>query len=537
MNATVRNRELVRRLTWLMLIRLVLISVVLAIGALVFQEAGPYYVIAAFFAATIAYTLLLKSGLDLGIQGYIQLIVEIALITFIVHSTGGVESIFVGFYIITILCASVLLPMGGGIVIALLASVSFGAVVAAEGLGLLQTTFHGVINPYDDPPYVFFLLFYRIAILFLAGFLSADISRRLREADMEITKLKDLNELILRHISSGLLTTNNTGQIIHANRAAERILESTRENLLGKSWGSLFGLDGLGPDELHGLVSRAQSSIGAEIDVVARSGAAKPVGLSLSDIEDADGSVLGQVIVFRDLTEIKELESRARRSERLSAVGELAAGIAHEIRNPLASIRGSIEVLKERGMFNSKDEELVKVILKESDRLNQIIQGFLDYVRTPPPTSRAVEINDLVDEIVMLYKNSDKVGDLIRIEKRRGAERLIVFGDGDQLKQVLLNLMDNAIEAMPDGGDMLVLCQGKGETVEVEISDTGGGISAGETRLFEPFYTTKSRGIGIGLTIAERIVKNHDGRIDVRRRTGGGAVFTVVLPRHRTTPE
>lgn len=524
--------DLAGRLKWLMFIRLVLITIILAFGALVFFfEPGPFYVIGAFYVATIIYTLLLKSSLDLRLQGYIQLSVELALITFVVHITGGVESIFVGFYVITILCASVLLPVGGGIVIAILASVFFSGLVLAEVTGLLPFSQTSFINPYVDAAYVAFLLFYRIAILLLAGFLSNDIAGRLREAGREIDKLRDLNELILRHITSGLLTTNSNGQIIHANRSAEIILETARGGLLGRSWVSLFGLEDQAPEESKSLIGKAKSSLRAELAVPLVDGRKKPVGLSLSDIRDEDGAVIGHVIVFRDLTEIKELEDRVRMSDRLSAVGELAAGIAHEIRNPLASIRGSIEVLKERGMFGMQDEKLVSVILKESDRLNQIIQSFLDYVRARPSSFDSVNLEELVDEIIMLLKHSDKVGDRIRLERRTGTGHLTILGDADQLKQVFFNLLDNAVEAMQDGGVLTVECRGNGGIVQVEIADTGEGIAADKGRLFEPFYTTKPKGVGIGLTIADRIVRNHGGRIEARNREGGGSVFTVVLPR------
>jgi two-component system sensor histidine kinase PilS (NtrC family) len=254
--------------------------------------------------------------------------------------------------------------------------------------------------------------------------------------------------------------------------------------------------------------------------------------LSTSILKDDCGEGRGVIAVFKDLTEVREMEERMRKADRLAAIGELSAGIAHEIRNPLASISGSIEILYNELELSGDDKHLMELIMKESDRLNKIINDFLEFARLRRPKRRPVAIARCLDEVAALLANNPAARAGIEIRVVHGDDELVVETDEEQMKQVMVNLAINACEAMSGGGRLVIETRRTSDgQARITVRDEGPGIGGeARERLFEPFFTTKEGGTGLGLAIANKIVESHGGRIEARNREEGGAEFSVVIP-------
>jgi two-component system sensor histidine kinase PilS (NtrC family) len=249
-------------------------------------------------------------------------------------------------------------------------------------------------------------------------------------------------------------------------------------------------------------------------------------------LRDAGGEKRGVIAVFTDLTEVVEMRERVRKADRLAAVGELAAGIAHELRNPLASISGSIEVLAGELELGGEDRRLMDLITRESDRLDRIISDFLEYARLRPPSRASVAIDTVLEEVLVLLRNNAPKSEGVDIRLARRGNLPEVRADDEQMRQVFMNLGVNSCEAMRGGGTLEIVAEPVGgDWVRVAFRDTGPGIDPELVgRLFEPFFTTKEGGTGLGLALANRIVEAHGGRIEYRARARGGAEFMIMLP-------
>jgi two-component system sensor histidine kinase PilS (NtrC family) len=245
---------------------------------------------------------------------------------------------------------------------------------------------------------------------------------------------------------------------------------------------------------------------------------------------------VGQIIVFTDLRKVKKLEKKLRQADKLKAVGELAAGIAHEIRNPLAAISGSIEMLVDCTDGDEANRRLFEVVLKESSRLNDIIEGFLNYTRPKPPDLQRVDVSELLEEVVLLMSNDPAVSTGIKISIDRRSDEVEIEGDPGQLKQVFINLIKNAADAIGECGEIRISVARDpgGRSLNVVVSDTGCGMDESQLKdVFNPFFTTKANGMGIGLSVAEKLIRSHGGQISVESRMGEGTAFTISLPCRR----
>jgi len=277
-----------------------------------------------------------------------------------------------------------------------------------------------------------------------------------------------------------------------------------------------------------------------EIIVVGASGEPVPVGVSASALKSDSGGLAGVVAIFQDLTDVRRMEAQIRHADRLAAIGELSAGIAHEIRNPLATISGSIQVLQAELPVEGEQVRLLGLIVKESDRLHRIVEDFLDFARTGPAHRAKVNIGAILEEQVRLMKNHPLRGPGIDIVLADEMPPVDLFADDEQICRVFLNLMVNALEAMKGGGTLSIAVRLEGGAAKsdgscsheaaIEFRDTGIGIVSESTEeLFRPFMTTKKGGTGLGLAIAQKIVLSHKGRIEAAGRPDG-SVFTVYLP-------
>ena len=465
-------------------------------------------------------------------------VADIALSAGIMHYGGGVDGQFTTVYCLAIAAGAFLLAMPGGLTTALLSSLCFvgfqlleaqGILRPPGGEGLPRTVTSGLIDAYMHVS-MFFL------VGTVGGYLADRIKlkgRALQHAQSALEQLRVDTNYILENMSSGVLVVDTDGRVVTMNAAAEQILELAKSGVENR--GIHEALTVRAPDLAHELELSLESEHGKrrqEIATHTRGGRDRPLGISISHLHDADGNRRGIIAVFQDLTEVHEMRERVRKADRLAAIGELSAGIAHELRNPLASISGSIEMLYQELELDGENKRLMELIMRESDRLDRIISDFLEFARLRTPRRFPSRVDKSLSEtMVLLKKNAEKSnGIAVRLEC---ADNLpTVYMDDEQLRQVFMNLSINACEAMVDGGTLEVVATPQGaDAIQVEFRDSGRGIDLeGVERFFEPFFTTKEGGTGLGLAIANKIVAAHGGTIGFRNREGGGAVFTITLP-------
>jgi two-component system sensor histidine kinase PilS (NtrC family) len=393
--------------------------------------------------------------------------------------------------------------------------------------------------PYQSG-YAFFLVFVNIAAYFLVALLSSHLSERLREAGVKLEQrsadLYDLQSLyrdVVANISSGLITLDRNGRIMSFNQAAEAMTGYAGEEMIGKSWKeSPFSQSGHISSFFQDGTSFS-SGISSEMQIRRKDDKSVPIGIGLSALRDGEGKTVGLIAIFRDLTDIKKMEAQLRRTDRLAAIGQLAAGIAHEIRNPLAAISSSMQLLREEAALSQGDRRLLDIVLQEAERLKLISGQFLDFVRPKFASSRTLELNSLLEEMTFLLEKSSDHASRSRISFEKSPSPVYLQADPDQIKQMTWNISLNALEAMPQGGELNIRLKDQrkmNSSILLEFLDQGEGIAPDQMEhIFDPFYTTKEGGTGLGLSIAQKIVHSLGGRIEVESRLGKGTTFRVFL--------
>lgn len=352
---------------------------------------------------------------------------------------------------------------------------------------------------------------------------------KLEERAIQLINIQDYTQSILRSITSGVLTVGPDGSVATANPAAERMLGMSEFDMVPKPIGTLFVQEqGLTTDVEKVLSGRLPLTL-REVTLETTSGRTIHVQASTSRMRAVGGTVLGAVVTLEDISEIKSLTDQLIRADRLAALGELTAGVAHEVRNPLGVIRATVQLLEE-----TRDPDRISgasaVITQEIDRLDRVVKALLDFGRPSRPTLVRVDIEDVLEDVVLFTKRFARQAD-VRIEQRFSGDLPAVFADPDQMKQVFLNLVTNAVQAMgEEGGTISIQTATDGDYVEVAVSDSGPGIPATDLRkVFDPFFTSRAGGTGLGLTIVHRIIDGHDGHIEVESGVEG-TTFRVSLP-------
>jgi two-component system sensor histidine kinase PilS (NtrC family) len=369
---------------------------------------------------------------------------------------------------------------------------------------------------------------YLIAFAAIA-YLANKLANRMRQAEValsdksfELENLQVLHEIIVYSISSGLITTGLDGTIKLVNPAAQSLLGRSREDIASLNVHQLFF------DQLP-LAAAGRS----EVRTRTPGGDEKMFGVGCSALLATDASIIGYIYTFTDLTEIRHLERELRLRDRLAAVGRLASGIAHEIRNPLSSIAGSVKMLSGIAALTDDQRALVGIVTRESERLNAIISDFLTYSRDRKFESMKVDLCQLLSDTLTLLENRDSG---IVIERSFSHEIALAEGDGDKLKQVFWNLCSNALRAMPGGGTLTVALDQVDGNWRIRFRDSGAGISPQLIeKIFEPFQSGFEGGTGLGLAIVYRIIQAHDAHITVRSEPGKGTEFTLLF--HQPVPE
>jgi two-component system, NtrC family, sensor histidine kinase PilS len=463
-----------------------------------------------------------------------QALVDVAFVSLIVFATGLYDSVFAFMYIVIILLGSIEMFMKGAM---LWAALSAGSYVA-----LLYLQMKGVVVPpggHDALPGLHEIL--RPSLTNSIGFLLTGVLSGMLGEDIRVTRirvheredvlqqLETFHKYVVDNIPSGILTVDPHGRVSLINDTACAILAVDRGAVTGRSVTEVLGDVTLDASRADPRLPRP------EIPFRRADGTEIFLGFSSSPIKDAEGSVIGSVVIFQDLTPVKQMEERVRIADRLAVVGEMAAGLAHEIRNPLASIAGSSQMLREMPEIPEMSRALLDIIGRESTRLNNLISNFLAYTG---PSLRNVEVVDmaaLVEEIVEAVRAGDGRQAGVDVRKTDSGSHQ-VEGDAELLRQVLWNLVRNAVHATAPGGrvllDVFPQVRHHESYIVTSVSDTGSGIDPAILgKIFNPFFTSKEGGTGLGLAISQRIVQFHRGFIEVRSTPGRGSTFSIFLPR------
>lgn len=475
----------------------------------------------------------------------LQFISEIVCEAGIVYATGTTYSPFAGLFLLTIVSAALIYRLAGTLIVASVVSLIYSAVVWLNQSISVSGTWNlhpgsGGILPADD--LLFYSMFLHILIFYLVAFIAGYLAQKLQlkdqelhSASVELKKVRLETGDILRHLNSGLLTLNSLGEVVYFNHYAETILEIGETQIAGQYCRHAFSgrLSALA-EHLTSVLSSRERLSRTEFEIIGTGDNAIPIGMSTSTLLDENGNVRGLIAIFQDITEAKLMEERIRHADRMAAVGELSACIAHEIRNPLASISGSVEVLKDDLVLEGDNEKLMSLIIKESSRLNNILSDFLLYARVNRTQFQKIEVNHIISDIIRIIRRHPAFSDRIKIDLLAEEHITYVSGDEDQIRQLLLNLAVNACEAIGEGGGRIQFevtpdCRGvDGSFVCLSIRDDGPGIAdEAIDQIFMPFFSTKRGGTGLGLAIVSRLMEAHNGRIEVSSGLGRGTEFRL----------
>ena len=543
--------ELRTRLRWLMTFRVTIVTLLLGLS-LVFQvtrggQVETYYaLIVITYGLTIPSVLLLpylNSSAALTAFFWTQVAFDFALETVLVSRTGGVESPFAVLYIMTVTIASLVPRKRVGLYAACGCIILFGAVTNLQFYGIAESW--GWINrSHLEAPETFQTFgIYALALL-VVGLLSGTLADQLQQADQSLrekeqglNQLQAFHENIVQSISSGVFTADARGAITSFNPAAQEATGYTLDLVMGRSWREVFNW--------HPNDAAADCDLGTwpamtrfEVECKRADGNRLVLGMTVSPLHE-QGQPAGLVGVFKDLTQIRDMEEEMRRKEWLANLGEMSAGMAHEIRNPLGALAGAMQMLRTETPVEETDRRLMDIAIREATRLDAIITEFLQYARPPALNLAEYDINKVLAETLDLIQHEVRTRPMISIATKLAAGTLIAKIDQNQIRQVFWNLATNAFQAMPKGGQLTIAtgCRHvdvggrKGDVVEIAFQDQGEGIPRQNLdKIFLPFFTTKKEGSGLGLAAVNRIVDLHGGWIKVESEPHQGTRFVVCLP-------
>ena len=547
MNST----DLRRRVAWLIAIRVV-ISTMLLGGAIVAQVTAPgsFPVNPFFFLVGLTYGLTIVYASLLGlVDRYrwlvdIQLAFDAVIVSAFIYFTGGVASYFSSLYVLPIVAASVVRFRRGGLIVASVSALLYVAVVLTQFLtaaGILNESWLSagrvVLPTAATAQYTVAInLFGFFAVALLSGSLAEKVrsaGARLEQASTEIADLQALNQHVIDSLPSGLATTDRQQRILTFNLGAESITGMPFAAVVGRHVSEVLQLPKFLADSLaHGHVPAAP---GRRFEFKFQRGDDRgeiDLGLGVAHLQTPGGRA-GYLITFQDVTDIKKLERDARMQQRLAAVGEMAAGIAHEIRNPLASMSGSIQILRQELPLSAEQEQLMDIVLRESERLNSSIRSFLAYARPQRFEIARFDVRRALNDTALLLRNSSEIRDGHLIDVELPPTELWFEADENQIKQIVWNLATNGVRAMPDGGRLKLVgvFEPASDSLVITVRDEGIGIAPEELDgLFQPFHGSFAKGSGLGLAIVHRIVTDYNGEIQVSSRRGEGTAVSVRLP-------
>lgn len=510
---------------WILIPRL--ITFILVSGIVIFGLHYPGYLRFFYFAYALITLLLpaifilrkwMQVGLLIRFFPALQTVCEVLVVSSIVYTTGNINSAFSGLFILTIISAALCTNLAGTLGFASLVSFAFSIVIwyGMAITGQPESSMKALENIFQSRDAAFYSIFLHILTFYLIAFISGFLMERIKIKDRQLAdtslalKMARLEtDDILKHLNSGLLTIDRYGKIIYFNRAGEEILGYKEGDLKGRYFRDVFQarMPNLA-DNLQKAIQSKEQSHRNDVEIIDIYGKSIPLGISTSLLTGENQHVRGVIAIFQDLTETKIMEEKVRVADKVAAVGELSAAIAHEIRNPLAAISGSVEVLKSTLEFSGENKRLMDLIIRESTRLNNILSDFLLYARANRTVFNKVELCHLVSDIFEIVKHQPAYNDKIDLQLKTSESFVYVYSDEDHLKQILINLIINSYQAIGKrSGQIYVdITNDKFDKVVLEVVDNGPGIDKNIlTKIFDPFYSTKKDGTGLGLAIVQRL--------------------------------
>lgn len=526
---------------WLLGLRLVVIST-LFVGILLIQATTLlilplkyfYGIILSTYGLSIFYIILYLIKLPLGLQAFVQLLGDVGIVTALVHYTGGLYSPFSFLYLAVIVAGAVVIRRGG-LIFAGVSAIAYGLLVDLLVFGVLTIppNITGSRVPPSMPRVLFQLLTHVVGFVMVAlliSYLAENLRSTRHRLSREVARSQRfaaVTDHVVRSVAAGIIATDLEGRVLHLNPAGERILGSAAVidvdpshiddimPLADHSWGLLF--------------TRAHSKSSHRFeDHNARTGIR--LGFSVGPLEDETDTVVGYIVNFQDLSELEMAAEHRKVQERMAAVGEMAARMAHEIKNPLASISGSAQMLASKQQLTSTSARLLNILVDESKRLSGILDNFLDYSRPSQGSRRQCDLVTLLKDCVHLIRRSDLFSDahVIRLET---PERLTILGEEPLLRQMFWNLSRNALQALPSGGSLTIGIEESMDTIIISFADTGVGMSDDiRQHAFEPFVTATPGGTGLGLAVVYNAVEQHEGTIQISSIQNEGTTVTIEIP-------
>ncbi|MGH9568753.1 MAG: two-component system sensor histidine kinase NtrB, partial [Candidatus Angelobacter sp.] len=518
-------------LAWLVKVRVIIISFLLAVELLIVNFTTTNVPIHLFLTAVLVwytvsvfFIVLASLWQDYKLQAITQIFTDLVFVTAVVYVTGGIDTFFNFLYALVIIVSSVLLPRYWAYLTAAVSFILFGALLELCFFGRLQTF---QTSARTDSNYLLLVLLVNLSVYMAVAHLSSMLVSKLRQAGRELQdqrgellSLQALHENVVHSIRTGLITTDMEGRITLVNVSGQKLLERTASSVYGRHVSDLF---------LDRLPHLESLSAHGEVRGLTPAGTEKTFGVTVTALVVPEHGPIGYVYSFDDRTELRRLEREVGMRERLAAVGRLAGGIAHEIRNPLASIAGSIKVLAQISPFSEEQKTLVEIITRESTRLNAIITDFLAYSREKSYKLSRLDLLPLMEDALVLLGNRSQSSEL-RIVREYDVPQAFATIDPDRIKQVFWNLLENAFRAIDGSGTITVSVHAYGEYWRIGVRDTGPGIPRGlADKIFEPFQSTFEGGTGLGLAIVYQIAQAHGARIFAQSPSGAGAEFVLEI--------
>ncbi len=523
-----------RSLTWYLICRTAVITLLLGGAAVFFLEGSlqraliyPLFIlIAVSFAEALVSAFLLKKISNIDFFAQLQIAWDLLFVSALILLTGGVESVFSFAYLLVIVAASFLLSRRLTILAAAGAIVLFGGILDLQYFGYLHS--FGLSRSVPDGTF-FSTLFVHAVAFFLGAILSGTLAERWRRSEAQLQRksidyaeLEKMNRTILAHINSGLMLVNQEGRIRSFNRAATEITGLSLQEVYNQPLPDVF------TELVIDYSQDARPTNRAEVMFSTRDGGKIILGYATTPAKDRQGVFLGTLITFQDLTQLKKIEDELKRADRLAAVGRLAAAMAHEIRNPLASISGSVQILRENTEAENEERQLMDIVVSEADRLSGLLTSFLQFARPKMPDKGPVDMSQFLAELVLLFSSDNRFAN-IDVEIDCPPKTFFCL-DQEQLRQVFWDLAINAVDAM-EGSGRLGFRIDPGKPAIIRIEDSGPGIpEESRTRIFEPFFSTKGTGSGLGLASVYAVMEAHGGDIKIERGQWGGACFSLHFP-------
>lgn len=526
------------------ILRVVFTTVLLGSGAVIYYGRGARK--EAFYLAVIVAVIYFLSLIALLFQTLYQrypkifkitqLVFDLALASIVIFVTGGKSSPFIFLYVLIIIYSSIVLNKAASYVTALISGLVYVLIVfyqirietpLPEGQSILSSVSEwgeiGLVSTY-------FHLTGFLLVAILSGYLSDRFraaGRELGESERSLRILQNLHQNIIESLTSGMITLDLEGRIISINRTGLEILGINGEDrILGKDLARF--MSGL---HLEDLVSKKRE----QMLYTAPDGRMVTLGFSTSELKDTEDKTQGYIIIFQDLTEVKELEDRLRTSEKMALLGQLAAGLAHELRNPLSAISGAVEILGSDVKPTEENLRLVRMATQEVERLNLLVEDFLILTMPIQKLTTQVDLGLIISDTVESFTRTIRRGNIEIINQVE--KGIYVQADSYRLKQAVWNLLLNSVDAMPIGGLIMIKSRTEENSAIIEISDEGKGVDENFiSRIFEPFFTTKEVGTGLGLAIVQKVIEGYNGNINVVSSRGNGATFVITLPRIKGVP-